>query len=105
MRTHAEQRRILEDAGYVEVGSAPVLDGEVRPGSRVRNRCEEYPEAHRAGTAVVVAVYEKKPSSWSQRYGGRDVEVITQQDRHPQGVCPMLWPSYAVHVLDPARQV
>lgn len=101
--THEEQRAALEGRGYVEIAEAPVCRGGVaRTGDRVHNRGEQYVKAYWHGTAVVVAIYERLNSEWSRRYGERDIEIITQRDRDPEGVCPMCWANYGTVLPDRA---
>lgn len=56
----------------------------LKPGVRVRNVAEQYPEAHRNGTAEVVAVL-RKPGAWEQKYGRPNIEVLVRRDRDSLG--------------------
>lgn len=94
-RTHAAHRADLEKRGYIEISEAPVLDGgTARVGDRVRNRGEQYPRAYAHGTARIVAIYERPDSPWSRKYRTRDIEIITQRDREPEGECGITWANY-----------
>jgi hypothetical protein len=52
----------------------------VTVGARVHNDGEQFTRAHQEGTGTVTGIFEKSPSSWSQSYGSRDIEVAVQHD-------------------------
>lgn len=52
----------------------------LKPGVRVHNRGEQYPEARQFGTAEVVAVL-RKPGSWERKWGRLNIEVLVRRDR------------------------
>lgn len=52
----------------------------IKPGIRVHNRGEQYPEARQWGTAEVVAVL-RKPGSWEKTWGRLNIEVLVRRDR------------------------
>lgn len=70
-------RAELAASGYVEKEN----HNELRGGARIRRRAEQYPEAFDHGTGVVLVVMERPHSSWSQTYGGPDVELIVLKDK------------------------
>lgn len=55
-----------------------------KPGVRVRNGGEQYPEARQFGTAVVVAVMRKE-GSWEQTWGRKNLEVLVRRDPDRDG--------------------
>lgn len=69
-------RASLVASGYRDIKEK---DG-LRVGARVRHRGEQYYEAYATGTAVVRAIMERDPSSWSVSYGRRDIELIVERD-------------------------
>lgn len=52
----------------------------LKVGARVHHVGERYAEAVLDGTATVLAVMHKKPSSWEQSYGRPDVELLVRLD-------------------------
>ncbi|WP_159600005.1 hypothetical protein [Agromyces humi] len=71
----AKHRKELTDRGYVDIDEHRGL----KVGARVHHIGEKWWEAGENGTATVVAILEKNPSSWS--WGGRpDIELIAQRD-------------------------
>jgi len=66
----------LTKLGYHRIAET---DG-ITAGSRVRHLAEQYPTAHTTGTATVIGVYERTPSSWTQSHGVRDVEIVVTRD-------------------------
>lgn len=66
----------LLDAGYRDIGHIRSL----RVGRRVRLGGERYSEAVRRGTGVIAALTEKRPSSWAQEWGRRDIELVVLRD-------------------------
>jgi hypothetical protein len=66
----------LHDQGYRDIEQH---DG-LRVGTRVRHRGEQYPEAFRDGTGVVIALTERPDSSWSLSWGMPDVELVVLRD-------------------------
>lgn len=72
-----ELRADLLARGYVEISEFNGL----KPGARVRNAGEQYPEAYRDGTANVLAVFQRDPSSWAVTYRRPDIEVIVRRDK------------------------
>ena len=88
-RPAAEQ---LEHAGYKPIDE---FNG-ITVGARVHNRGEQFSRAFREGTGTVTGIFEKSPSSWSQTYRARDIEVVVQHDdgRERQ------WASYGTELVD-----
>jgi hypothetical protein len=86
--------RLVED-GYKVLTDHPRL----KVGRRVHNRGELYAQASDEGTATILAVYEKSPSSWSQKYGRRDIEVIVEHETksHPRTV--RVWADYGTETV------
>ena len=77
--------------GYQEI---PEYKG-IKPGQRVRHLGHRYTEAYRDGTATVLAVMQKDPSSWAQTYGRPDVEIIVQLDKPYDPESPVrTWSDY-----------
>lgn len=66
----------LHAHGYKTVES----HGNLRAGTRVRNRGQQYPKAYQEGTGNVWAVTLKDPSSWSQTWRMPDVELLVVVD-------------------------
>jgi hypothetical protein len=96
-----ELRAGLLADGYEDV---PEVDG-IKVGARVHHSGERFPRAYWEGTAVVLAVMEKSPSSWSRRWGRRDIEVIIERDRpQSEGMSPVgQWTDYATRVVPAER--
>lgn len=69
-----------EIAGMLADGWSHYEHETLKPGVRVRNVGEQYPEARRLGTAEVVAVVHK-PGIWEQIYGRLNLEVLVKRDR------------------------
>lgn len=67
----------LRANGYRDIGN----HGPLSPGARIRHRAEQYPEAYRDGTGVVLHLTEKPESSWSQSYGAPDIELTMLRDK------------------------
>jgi hypothetical protein len=91
----SKTQMMLEDHNYKPI----VQCNGIRVGSRVRNAGQQWATAAELGTAVVTAVMEKTPSSWSQTYGARDIEVVVLRDDGTEGQ----WSSYGT-VLSWASQ-
>jgi hypothetical protein len=72
-RPVAEQ---LEHAGYTLIDE---VNG-ITVGARVHNSGEQFFRAIQEGTGTVTGIFEKNPSSWSQTYRSRDIEVAVQHD-------------------------
>jgi hypothetical protein len=53
----------------------------LKAGTRIRRRGDQYPEAYRDGTGVVLVVTERSDSGWSQSYGTADVEMVVLYDQ------------------------
>jgi len=77
MKTIEEFRNDLRDEGYYDIEATP--DG-VKVGDRVHHGGEQYMQAWRDGTATVLAIMEKSPSSWSTEWGQPDIELIVERD-------------------------
>lgn len=93
MTTTEECLADLVCRGYQEIEA---IDG-IRSGSRVRHIGEQFGSALTNGTADVVAVMEKSPSSWSQKYTQRDIEVVVYRtDKRPTAT---IWAHYQVVVV------
>ena len=90
-----------ETKSDVEEALAPMLaDGfdhyeheHIKPGVRVRNRGEQYPEARQWGTAEVVAVL-RKPGAWEKKWGRLNIEVLVRRDRADFGPELTWWADY-----------
>ena len=76
--TEAKDKSIQEylESGYVEVQEF----GEFKVGSRVRSKAQLWSEARTHGTGTVEHIFHKERSSWSQKYGKPDVELIIKRD-------------------------
>ncbi|BDZ52388.1 hypothetical protein GCM10025867_46290 (plasmid) [Frondihabitans sucicola] len=86
----------------LERGYKPIDEfGGITVGTRVRNTGHQYPAAYQHGTATVVAVMEKSPSSWSQYYGARDIEIVVDVDDKTWGTKTHAWASYGTALVTP----
>lgn len=99
--TEAEQREYddLLARGYRDID----VHGALRVGARVRHWGEQYCEAYRDGTGVVVALMEKSPSSWvAAGWGKHDVELIVRTDRDRWGIGSFVgrWADYHTAVIE-----
>lgn len=72
-RPVAEQ---LEHAGYKPIDEVKGIT----VGARVHNDGEQFTRAFQEGTGTVTGIFEKNPSSWSQSYGSRDIELAVKHD-------------------------
>lgn len=72
----ADMLATLRAAGYQTTGQ----HGALRPGTRIRHRGQQYPDAYRHGTGTVVAITHKPNSGWSEVWGKPDVELIMLRD-------------------------
>lgn len=58
---------------------------ELKVGTRVHNRGEQFYSARNAGTATVAAIMRRgtddRPDSWEKSYGRPNIEVIVMHDR------------------------
>lgn len=74
---------------------------ELAPGVRVRHHGHQWPSAFREGTGVVVAITERKPSSWSQSWGAPDIEMVVAYDEPtlPEMSRLTTLAQYHVHVI------
>lgn len=70
------QHNDLRERGYLEIEE---IDG-IRVGARVYGRNQQYVEAYRDGTAVVLLLMEKPESPWSRKWGQRDIELVALRD-------------------------
>lgn len=87
----------LHDHGYPDVEEHRGL----RVGTRIRHVGHQWTEAYQAGTGVVVALTQKRNSSWSQSWGRPDVELIALWDREQvEGRLSQL-AQYHVEVIEP----
>ena len=68
-----------EIAGMLADGWLPFEHEHLKPGVRVHNKGEQYPEARQFGTAEVVAVV-RKPGRWEEIYGRLNLEVLVKYD-------------------------
>lgn len=66
--------------GYVELQEHNGL----KVGTRVRHSGERYSDAIFKGTGNIERIFYKANSSWEQKYGRQDVELIVKRDT-PQG--------------------
>lgn len=66
----------LRERGYVDREAF----NELKPGTRIRHRGHQWPDAYREGTGNVVAITEKPESAWSQSWGAPDVEMVVAYD-------------------------
>lgn len=66
----------LHESGYRDIAEHKNL----RVGTRIRHRGEQYPQAYEHGTGVVVALTEKPDSRWSQSWRMPDVELVMLRD-------------------------
>lgn len=89
---YEQHRSDLVANGYTDVPDG--AHDRLRVGARVRHRGQRWPEALDHGTATAVAVMERASSSWSQRYGTRDIEVIVLRDDTSHGFATGVWASY-----------
>lgn len=71
----------------------------LKPGVRVHNRGEQYPEARQWGTAVVVAVL-RKPGIWEKTWGRLNIEVLVRQDSPRFGKELTWWADYGTFLPD-----
>jgi hypothetical protein len=62
----------------------------LKPGVRVCNRGEQYPEARQWGTAEIVAVL-RKPGEWEQKWGRLNIEVLVRRDPGCGFGGPLTW--------------
>jgi len=62
--------------GFVEIQEF----GALKPGVRVRHSGQQWPDAYRLGTGSVERIFHKPDSSWEQKYGRPDVELIMKRD-------------------------
>lgn len=62
--------------GYVEVQEF----GELKVGSRVRHTGQRWSDAIWKGTGNIERIFQRDKSSWTQKYGKPDVEVIVKKD-------------------------
>lgn len=95
------KRAELLEAGFVDLPELvhPLRhpdDGILRVGTRVHHRGERYYEALRVGTGIVLALMEHPNSTWSKKYGERDIEllVLTDKDRFDTGNRIASWANY-----------
>lgn len=69
-------RQVL-DEGYALIESWDLFE----PGVRVYSLFgQQYFEAAQYGTATILAVFQKEPSTWAQKCGRPDIEFIVQRD-------------------------
>jgi len=71
----------------------------LRPGVRVHNRGEQYPEARQWGTAEVVAVL-RKPGAWERKWGRLNIEVLVRQDHPRFGPALTWWADYGTRLAE-----
>jgi hypothetical protein len=62
--------------GFVEIPEFRKL----KVGGRIRGQGQRWYEAVVHGTATVERIFHKPDSSWSQKYGRPDVELIARRD-------------------------
>lgn len=67
----------LRKDGFIDLDEHEGL----KVGSRVRHRGEQYPEAYRDGTAVVLALLRKPNDAWSRQWGRPNIELLVLPDR------------------------
>jgi hypothetical protein len=67
----------------------------LKPGVRVYNASQQYPEARVHGTATVRAVMIAPNSSYKQVYDADDIEVVIEPDR--EGDKPYSWQDYRTY--------
>jgi hypothetical protein len=67
----------LHEHGYQDLA---LYGAELRVGTRIRHRGQQYPEAYDHGTGYVVALTEKRESAWSETYRMDDVELVAVFD-------------------------
>lgn len=97
----AEAMKMLD--GLIRSGYRTVDEHKgLRPGTRVRHRSHQYPEAYANGTGVVWTVVEKNPSSWSESWGAPDVELVVVCDRESFGGRLSQVAQYHVEVVEVA---
>jgi hypothetical protein len=81
----------LTGRGYREIAE---YEG-IKAGARVHHVGERFVEAYRDGTAVVLAVFEKDPSSWAVKYRERDIEILARRDKpHTDSRPVSQWANY-----------
>lgn len=62
--------------GYVEVSEINNL----KVGARVKHSGQRWPGAYATGTATIERIFHKPVSSWTQKYGRQDIEIIVKRD-------------------------
>lgn len=90
-----------EVAGMLADGWSHYEHEHLKPGVRVRNVGERYPEARQFGTAEVVAVV-RKPGIWEEIYGRLNLEVLVKYDPgHSMfGGQLLWWADYGTSLLE-----
>lgn len=66
----------LLEHGFVEVQECDRL----RVGTRVRHNGHQWPDAYISGTGNVERIFHLPKSSWEQRYGRPNIEIIMRRD-------------------------
>lgn len=93
-----EMREELHACGYRDIAEHKNL----RVGSRIRHRGQQWPEAFANGTGVVAVLTEKPNSSWSQTYGMPDIELVAVWDEPWTSSRLSQLAQYHVHVIEVA---
>ncbi|MER7280494.1 hypothetical protein ABT369_39255 [Dactylosporangium sp. NPDC000244] len=75
--TAAGMLAALHERGYRTVEA----HGDLRPGTRIRHRGDQWSAAYANGTGIVLVITEKPNSSWSVSWRLPDVELIALWDR------------------------
>lgn len=90
-------RAELRGCRYVEIPE----HGKLRPGGRVYHRGHRWPEAAWDGTGTVLALTERRDSSWSRTWGMPDIEMVVLWDTAPFGSRVSQVAQYHVYAVDP----